>query len=187
MPRGQVLGGRPVPVLTSVPGVWACRGHLRRCCHVWKQQRVWFCCSDVGQAPAPSWSRGRRELGPALALRALPGKPRGQHIPASSTSGIYPGGWASLGGRHAPSALWPLGVPAREPTLSCPLRNRGRDAAGVGLPLTRPVGPCCPAEPSLGQCHLGCPYPGLPHPCEVACVLQGQLPGPPHHTPGAAP
>lgn len=132
--QGAGAGRAACPVLSSAPGIWACRGHLRRCCCVREQQRVWFCRSDVSQAPA------------------------------SRASSAASGGWVSPGGKHALSALWALGVPAREPTLSHPLGNRGRDAAGAGLPVTRPSRCPLPCESSLGQCQPRCPQPGLPNP-----------------------
>ena len=150
MPRGQVPGGRPVPVLSSIPGIWACRGHLRRYCRVQRQQRVWFCCSDVGQAPPPTPAAPPPEDG-------------------------------RLGGRCALSALWPLGVPAREPTPSRPLGNCGRDAAAVGLPLTRPNRCPLPASPLSGSVRPGVPAlcDGLSPPASALWTCC--------HTPGAAP
>ena len=154
MPRGQVPGGRPVPVLSSIPGIWACRGHLRRYCRVQRQQRVWFCCSDVGQAPPPTPAAPPPEDG-------------------------------RLGGRCALSALWPLGVPAREPTPSRPLGNCGRDAAAVGLPLTRPNRCPLPASPLSGSVRPGVPAlcDGLSPPASAlwtCCHIPGAAP---RHTP----
>ena len=189
MPREQVPGGQPVPVLSSIPGIWARRGHLRRCCRVQRQQRVWFCCSDVGQAPPPTPAAPPPEEG---CLRV-----GGVHFLPS-------GPWGSLPGSPTeppPGELWEgrcWGGPALNQAQQVPAVPRALSRAVSGQ-----VSPLCvivcllqrqllgPAATPPGAAPRHTPYsrlhgavlPWFPHQNTSLQVLFPASP-PPEHIPG---